>query len=128
MADLIRILIVDDHFVVRQGLATLLVVVIGFMLPATYTVTRAVTINAAPDRIHTFVGDLGFFLSKDGKTVYAILLGTPEAAGINIERPMRWPFTVLADNPTVENRMHALKTGPYGRCVYHCAGRFGGSR
>lgn len=40
------------------GLATLLVIVIGFMLPATYTVTRAVTINAAPDRIHTFVGDL----------------------------------------------------------------------
>ena len=40
------------------GLATLLVVVIGFLLPATYTVTRTVTINASPDRIHAFVGDL----------------------------------------------------------------------
>ena len=48
------------------------------------------------------------------------LLGRPDAAGIDLDRPMRWPFTVVADDPTVENRLQALKTGPYGRCVYHC--------
>lgn len=40
------------------GLATLLVIVVGFMLPATYTVSRAVIINADPAHIHAFVGDL----------------------------------------------------------------------
>jgi hypothetical protein len=40
------------------GLATLLVVAVGFMLPASYTVSRAVTIDADPAHIHTFVGDL----------------------------------------------------------------------
>ncbi len=40
------------------GLATLLVVVVGFILPSSYTVSRTVTINADPVHIHTFVGDL----------------------------------------------------------------------
>ena len=40
------------------GLATLVVVAVGFMLPSTFTVSRAVTINAEPARIHTLVGDL----------------------------------------------------------------------
>ena len=31
-----------------------------------------------------------------------------------------WPTTVLAIDPTEENVMNALRTGPYGRCVYHC--------
>lgn len=32
-----------------------------------------------------------------------------------------WPVNVLVnDEPTEENIMEALKTGPYGRCVYHC--------
>lgn len=31
-----------------------------------------------------------------------------------------WPLTVLAENPTRENIEDALRTGPYGRCVYHC--------
>ncbi len=33
---------------------------------------------------------------------------------------MTWPFVTIADDPTVENRLDALRTGPYGRCVYHC--------
>ena len=40
------------------GLATLLVVVVGFLLPSEYVVNRTVTINAVPTHIHTFVGDL----------------------------------------------------------------------
>ncbi len=40
------------------GLATLLVVIVGFMLPASYTVQRTVTVNADPARIHALVGDL----------------------------------------------------------------------
>jgi len=40
------------------GLATLLVVAVGFMLPSSYTVSRSVIINADPSHIHTFVGDL----------------------------------------------------------------------
>lgn len=31
-----------------------------------------------------------------------------------------WPFNAVALTPTVEARMEALRTGPYGRCVYHC--------
>lgn len=47
-------------------------------------------------------------------------LGAGGEGGIDPAWPRRWPFTVLADDPTVENRLHALRTGPYGRCVYHC--------
>ncbi len=31
-----------------------------------------------------------------------------------------WPCNVLALHPTVESIMEEIKTGPYGRCVYHC--------
>lgn len=31
-----------------------------------------------------------------------------------------WPLDVLALHPTVESITEAIKTGPYGRCVYHC--------
>ncbi|MDO9086349.1 MAG: Gfo/Idh/MocA family oxidoreductase [Anaerolineaceae bacterium] len=31
-----------------------------------------------------------------------------------------WPLTILTQNPTPESIEEALKTGPYGRCVYHC--------
>lgn len=31
-----------------------------------------------------------------------------------------WPCDALCLNPTEENLYEALKTGPYGRCVYHC--------
>lgn len=31
-----------------------------------------------------------------------------------------WPLDVLTLHPTVESITEAIKTGPYGRCVYHC--------
>ena len=31
-----------------------------------------------------------------------------------------WPLDVLTLHPTVESIREAIKTGPYGRCVYHC--------
>ncbi|EET58673.1 oxidoreductase, NAD-binding domain protein [Marvinbryantia formatexigens DSM 14469] len=31
-----------------------------------------------------------------------------------------WPLNVLTETPTPESVEQALKTGPYGRCVYHC--------
>ncbi|HIR29010.1 MAG TPA: Gfo/Idh/MocA family oxidoreductase [Candidatus Choladousia intestinigallinarum] len=31
-----------------------------------------------------------------------------------------WPVNVLNSDPTEENIVEALKTGPYGRCVYYC--------
>ena len=31
-----------------------------------------------------------------------------------------WPVNVLQNEPTEENILQSLKTGPYGRCVYHC--------
>lgn len=36
------------------------------------------------------------------------------------ERDLDWPLNVLHSSPTEENILHELKTGPYGRCVYHC--------
>ncbi len=32
----------------------------------------------------------------------------------------QWPLTVLCPDPTEESLYEALRTGPYGRCVYHC--------
>ena len=31
-----------------------------------------------------------------------------------------WPRSVVADDPTPENVLAALRDGPYGRCVYRC--------
>jgi hypothetical protein len=31
-----------------------------------------------------------------------------------------WPRSVVALDPTPENLREALRSGPYGRCVYHC--------
>ncbi|WP_461815643.1 Gfo/Idh/MocA family protein [Faecalimonas sp.] len=31
-----------------------------------------------------------------------------------------WPLDVLTLHPSVETILEAIKTGPYGRCVYHC--------
>ena len=36
------------------------------------------------------------------------------------EGSLDWPVNVLTTDPTEENVMNALKTGPYGRCVYCC--------
>ncbi|WP_459500820.1 Gfo/Idh/MocA family protein [Bacillus sp. C1] len=31
-----------------------------------------------------------------------------------------WPANVVSIDTNIDRRMEALKTGPYGRCVYHC--------
>ncbi|MEA3310107.1 MAG: Gfo/Idh/MocA family oxidoreductase, partial [Chloroflexota bacterium] len=31
-----------------------------------------------------------------------------------------WPISVITEDYTPEGIRHALETGPYGRCVYHC--------
>ena len=31
-----------------------------------------------------------------------------------------WPASVICEDVSLEARRHALETGPYGRCVYHC--------
>lgn len=47
-----------------------------------------------------------------------------DAEKIYLDRVRRgelgWPTNVFVNSPTVENVTEALKTGPYGRCVYHC--------
>lgn len=40
------------------GLAALVVVVVGFLLPSSFSITRTVVIEASPERVHEFVGDL----------------------------------------------------------------------
>ncbi len=43
---------------------------------------------------------------------------TGEKTGIRYG--VSYPSDILAVNPTEENVYEAIKTGPYGRCVYHC--------
>ena len=31
-----------------------------------------------------------------------------------------WPVSTISEDPGREARLEALRTGPYGRCVYHC--------
>jgi predicted dehydrogenase len=31
-----------------------------------------------------------------------------------------WPASIISDDTSLEARIRALETGPYGRCVYHC--------
>ena len=31
-----------------------------------------------------------------------------------------WPLSVITEDTSLEGRWEALRTGPYGRCVYHC--------
>lgn len=33
---------------------------------------------------------------------------------------MGWPASVISEDASFESRLHALESGPYGRCVYHC--------
>ena len=44
---------------------------------------------------------------------------TNEATGV-AHGKTHWPCDVLTLHPTEETVMEAVKTGPYGRCVYHC--------
>lgn len=38
----------------------------------------------------------------------------------NPDAPQQWPFTVLTPDLSYAGRLEALRTGPYGRCVYRC--------
>jgi predicted dehydrogenase len=51
---------------------------------------------------------------------FAELRATAAQRGIDLEAPAIWPFTVLSSNTGRAERLQALQTGPYGRCVYHC--------
>ncbi len=43
------------------------------------------------------------------------------AAGrFDLETPAVWPFTILSHDVSRPGRQEALRTGPYGRCVYRC--------
>lgn len=36
------------------------------------------------------------------------------------EGKLGWPVNVVCEHPSMEELMERLRTGPYGRCVYHC--------
>ncbi|TYP79764.1 hypothetical protein BCM02_101885 [Paenibacillus methanolicus] len=42
------------------------------------------------------------------------------APNIYLTDDTEWPTSAISDDPSLEARREALKTGPYGRCVYHC--------
>jgi len=44
---------------------------------------------------------------------------TNKATGV-LSGKKDWPLDVLALDPTEESIREAIRTGPYGRCVYHC--------
>ncbi len=50
--------------------------------------------------------------------IKALSLGIPALRQITNYRG--FPVSVLDNDPTPENVLHALQNGPYGRCVYHC--------
>jgi predicted dehydrogenase len=50
--------------------------------------------------------------------VKALSLAVPSLRELSDYRG--WPLSVVAQDPTPENLLGALKEGPYGRCVYHC--------
>lgn len=43
-----------------------------------------------------------------------------EAARLYVKDTNGWPFTVVTPILSAEARLEALRTGPYGRCVYRC--------
>ncbi len=42
------------------------------------------------------------------------------APRIYLHNYVGWPVSVISEDTSLEARQHALETGPYGRCVYHC--------
>lgn len=42
------------------------------------------------------------------------------ARGSDPTAPRFWPYTVLSHDTSHAGLLHALETGPYGRCVYRC--------
>ena len=55
---------------------------------------------------------------KNPAFVKAMSVILPDLKKLNDYRG--WPSSAVANDPTPENVMAALKEGPYGRCVYHC--------
>lgn len=51
----------------------------------------------------------------DAEKIYVTNEGTGVACGKE-----GWPVNILTMHPTVESIYEAIKTGPYGRCVYRC--------
>ena len=39
---------------------------------------------------------------------------------VYLSRPYEWPTTVVTSDSSLEGRLEALRSGPYGRCVYEC--------
>ncbi|KAF0491971.1 oxidoreductase domain-containing protein [Gigaspora margarita] len=56
--------------------------------------------------------------SSFGNLVYFNSKNKPKEAGD--ARVVSWPISVVTDIVDIENLTHALKNGPYGRCVYEC--------
>jgi predicted dehydrogenase len=55
------------------------------------------------------------------KAPWLIKLLSPLSADLRtLSNYKSWPVSVLADDPTHEKVLEALRSGPYGRCVYHC--------
>lgn len=85
--------------------------------------------NHGPVRRLSSVGSLIHFRPENappGAPLYC-LDGCPAADECPFYAPRiypsptgRWPEAVISDVPTMEAHMQALRTGPYGRCVYHC--------
>lgn len=50
----------------------------------------------------------------------ARLLPGPRRIAEGEDAPNSWPFMTMTDDLSWEGRLQALKTGPYGRCVYRC--------
>jgi predicted dehydrogenase len=55
------------------------------------------------------------------KAPWLIKMLSPLSADLRtLSNYQSWPLSVLADDPTPEKVLEALRSGPYGRCVYHC--------
>lgn len=85
-------------------------------------------VDSTCNRISSF-GELAHFIKENApsENVVRCLDGCEiekscpySAKKLYLQENVQWPVNTISTDLSIEGRIHALETGPYGRCVYHC--------